>query len=131
MIFKTIRQEKEWAQLVAGGYMIVPVVEFAAETSVRMFGKQVVVTDILRLKIEQEALCRKLKIAYYDTVHSFWRGTDLRSLIYTAEEIGVMKDMINRQFVYGRGKQVAVYHDVGAGAHFHLQAPFVRGAWRP
>lgn len=130
MIYKTPRIEREWAELVAGGYMIVPVVQYVAEASIRMFGKQVVVTSIIRTREEQEALCKQMGVAYYDTVHTLWRGVDLRSTIYKPDEIEILRSMTNKQFEYGRGKKVAVYHDVGAGPHLHLQAPAARGVWR-
>lgn len=130
MIFKTVREEREWAELVAGGYMIVPVVQYVAEASIRLMGKQIVVTGIIRTQAEQIELCRSLGVAYYDTVHTLHRGVDLRSKVYTGDEIDILREMTNKQFEYGRGKQVAIFHDVGAGPHFHLQAPSARGQWR-
>lgn len=132
MIFKTLRQEQEWAQAVAAGYMIVPVVTFAAETSLRLFGKQVVITEILRTDAEQRALLAGLRppVEYYATVHSSWRGADIRSRDYTRDEIGILRAAINKRFEYGRGKEVALFHDMGAGAHFHLQAPAQFGTWK-
>lgn len=130
MIFKSVREDREWVELVAGGFMVVPVVQFIAEASIRLMGKQTVVTGIIRTHAEQMALCRSLGVDYYDTVHTLHRGVDLRSLIYTGDEIDILKEMTNKQFVYGRGKQVAVFHDVGAGPHFHIQAPAAHGQWR-
>lgn len=130
MIFTSPRQEREWNQMVTGGYMIVPVVQYVAEASIRLMGKQVVVTSILRTKQEQAELCEKLGVPYYDTVHTLWRGVDLRSRIYTPDEIEVLRSMTNKAFRYGRGKDVAVFHDVGAGPHFHLQAPTLVGTWQ-
>lgn len=130
MIFKTMREEREWAELVAGGYMIVPVVQYVAEASVRLMGKQPVVTGIVRTHQEQVALCKSLGVEYYETVHTPKRGVDLGSAIYTGDEIDILLEMTNKQFEYGRGKKVAIFHDVGAGPHFHLQAPFARGVWR-
>lgn len=131
MIFKSIRLEKEWSEMIAGGMMIVPVVQYVAEASVRLMGKQAVVTSILRTWDEHAVLCRELGVAYYDTVHTLWRGVDLRSRIYTLDEIEILVAMTNKAFAYGRGKKVAVYHDVGAGPHFHLQAPTKVGTWNP
>jgi hypothetical protein len=131
MIFKTPREDREWAELVAGGYMIVPVVQYVAEASIRLMGKQVVVTGIVRTHAEQIALCKELGVPYYDTVHTLKRGVDLRSLIYTGDEIDILLEMTNRQFTYGRGKRCAIFHNVGAGPHFHLQAPSAHGVWKP
>lgn len=130
MIFKTPREDREWSELVAGGYMIVPVVQYVAESSIRLFGKQVVVTGIVRTQQEQIALCKELGVPYYDTVHTLKRGVDIRSSIYTGDEIDILLETTNRQFEYGRGKKVAICHDVGKGAHLHLQAPSARGVWR-
>jgi len=129
VIFKTTRQEQEWEEAVAGEKRIIPVVLYAAELSLRLFGKQVVVTGILRTDQEHRALLKRLGIDYYPTVHSFWRGVDLRSWIYTPDERDMLVAAINRRFDYGRGKRCALYHDIGAGGHFHLQTPSEKGAW--
>jgi len=131
MIFKTIRQEQDWRYLVEKEAMIVPVVMMAAEWCGRMFGKQLVLTSIHRTEMEHRDMLAGLGIAYYPTVHMYWRGVDLRSWIYTPDEIRKLETMLNGRFDYGRSKKVAVYHDIGAGVHLHLQVPEMCGVWRP
>ena len=111
--------------------MVAAPVLLAAESSIRLFGKQPVVTSIYRSEAEHRALCARLGVAPYASVHTYWRGVDLRSWIYSDDEIRQLLEIINSRFDYGRSKSVAICHDVGAGRHFHIQAPEADGVWRP
>lgn len=56
-------------------------------------------------------------------VHEAGRAIDLRSTIYTQEQIVKLLDLVNRMFVRKDGKRVLIYHSFNGGAyHFHLQS---------
>ena len=131
MIFKRAHMEDEWKHLVSEGAMLVPVVQYALVVSEEILEKDLIITQVFRSEDEQRQLCERLKINFYRTVHSYWRGVDLRVRIYSEEERLFIRDRINAMFKYRPGKDVAVYHDVGAGAHIHLQAPALHGTWNP
>jgi hypothetical protein len=131
MLFKTNRQAAEWRVMCEEGTSLVPVVMYAAAHCEARFQKTVVVTEILRTEAEHIALCQRLGIEKYLTVHSFWRGVDLRSRDFTNQEVMLLVNSINARFEYGGGKKVAVFHDVGAGSHVHLQTKTKHGCWRP
>lgn len=129
MIFKAPHMEIEWVHMVEQKMMLVPVVLYVAELSRVQFGKIPVVTSIFRSDDDHRALMERVEMEYRPTVHSHWRGVDLRSWIYEAPEIDALVQAANDRFGYGRGKKVAIYHDVGAGGHFHLQSPAQFGQW--
>lgn len=131
MKFKKIELEGQWLRMVRMEAMLVPVVCYAAELSSTVLGVEPVVTSVYRSEADHAALLARLGRDYYPSVHMFWRGLDLRSWVYEQDEIDMLVGSLNQRFKYGRGKRVAVYHDVGAGAHLHLQAPEQLGVWRP
>jgi len=127
--FKDRKAWEEWAHLVEGGYMVVPLVLYAEHISMTRFNSGIVITHVFRSDEEQKALCESLGIEYYPTVHSHWRGVDLRSRIYSVARSNELAEAVSQSFVYGRGKRSAIYHNVGAGPHIHLQAPSKKGPW--
>lgn len=129
MKFKTDIQKAQWAAAEKSHRMVVPLAQIADAISLREFDQDVVVTEVFRSDDDHRALMARLGRAYVPTVHSYWRGVDLRSTIYTRAQIDHLVDALNAQFVYGGGRKAAIYHDVGAGAHIHLQAPGEYGAW--
>lgn len=60
-------------------------------------------------------------------VHSTFpcRGLDLRSWIYTQEELDNIEKTINKLWTYDPGRpdmKCLLIHDVGQGAHIHIQS---------
>jgi len=56
------------------------------------------------------------------STHSFWRAIDLRTFIYTEEQLDKLAAFINESFEYTGMKQSALVHKVGDGVkHFHIQ----------
>ena len=120
---------RDWMYMVENDYMLVPVVLYAAQITINDTGRQAMVTHIFRSDERQHALCHELGIAYYPTVHSHWRGVDLRSRYLEDAMNEALCDKINEKFKYGRGKKVAIFHNIGAGPHIHLQCPHKKGSW--
>lgn len=59
-------------------------------------------------------------------VHSMnpCRGIDLRSWIYTADELKTISQYINEKWIYDQARhemRCLIVHDVGNGAHIHIQ----------
>ena len=90
----------------------------AAWYSWEKFKKVAVVTHILRSREEQIRFYKGDKEKR--STHEFRRAVDLRSSIYTEEEITELVDYLNKSFPRTRFKTV-LYHSVGLGWHFHIQ----------
>lgn len=138
MEFKAERVRLEYAELKRRNPALVAVLAVADRESRHISGKGILVTMIQRTSAEQEALLalrRKQGDAAAGagtrSVHEVWRGADLRSWIYTSDQIAELVARLNRQFIYGKGKlQVAGFHARGSGAHIHLQTP-AGAVWTP
>ena len=73
------------------------------------FGKQIVVTSLVR---------RTRK----SSVHYWGRGADIRSRIYTRNQIRELVDFIVVRFPYQSGHyKSAIFHTAGSGYHIHTQ----------
>ena len=131
VIFKKPKYRTDWQRMVTEGMMVVPPVVYAAQILEVMFRKAATVTEVHRSHSEQRALCKRLGIRPYLTVHTYWRGVDLSVKHLTAPQVATVEAMVNERFSYGRGKKVAIHHNVGAGDHIHIQAPAQFGVWRP
>lgn len=107
--------------------MLMDLVQFVHDE----FQKDVVLTMILRTQAEQDEIYggtvnsagRSYDEKPWRSPHQFWHAMDLRSWIYTEEELQKMVDWINR---WGKEhgnyyKWTAKVHDVGKGMHFHVQ----------
>jgi len=72
------------------------------------FGKPLVITSIFRPGDKG--------------VHGYWRGIDIRTYYYLAEEITEILEFINKTLPYGYGAyKTALYHNTGQGDHIHIQ----------
>jgi hypothetical protein len=77
------------------------------------FGKDITITSVWRPKTTDSG------------VHQSWRAVDIRSIYFTDGEIKEILAFLN-QFFYGKSMsgqdlQTAICHDVGQGAHIHVQ----------
>jgi len=120
MKFKTDREKQEWGQLFEKNSMLYSIILDVASFSIREFGIMPMVTEIQRTAEENEAIYGYRKM----TVHMFWRGLDLRSWIYTEDQVKKIEEYINDKYFYDfrrPGKKVCLAHNVGAGMHFHFQ----------
>lgn len=93
------------------------------------FKKDVVITMINRTQTEQDAIYagKKQGNREYDknpwkSPHQYNHAIDLRSSIYSKEEIKQIEDYLNAKYnPINYYKWTAKDHDVGLGTHFHIQ----------
>jgi len=73
-----------------------------------LYGVNVTVTSVYRLDVH--------------STHHYYRAADIRSRDIKEEECVYLSALINIIFPYGKGAhETVMYHDVGEGAHFHVQ----------
>lgn len=110
--FKRGFLEKEWEELVKRNFQLVQIIEEVAKFIDGEFGKKLIITSIYRKKIKDSG------------IHGLWRAVDIRSFIFTKEEIIKILRFVNSKYVYDPRRlklKVAIFHNVGLGPHFHFQ----------
>lgn len=121
--FKTQRIRDEYAQLPTKNPKLFELL-IALEYYTRdTFKKDVVITSILRTKEENDALYVNTPVDKRpkSQPHCDWKAADIRSTIYTEQEIRFMLDYLNKRYPNTNGKPAALYHTIAGGApHFHL-----------
>ena len=85
----------------------------------KKFNKDVIITHIYRRQQEQEHFYGKG--TKRKSSHQYWHSLDLRSSIYTKDEIEWMVDYLNNNSPNNYYKVTAFVHDIGHGVHFHIQ----------
>jgi hypothetical protein len=94
------------------------------------FNKDICITGILRTQIQQDQLYRgkikaegeKYELKPWKSPHQFGCAADIRTSDFEPDEIEHCLNFLNETFEYGSGgKKTAIYHDIGSGAHLHLQ----------
>lgn len=91
------------------------------ESVYKNLGKDFVITEVKR------------KPRHANDLHAYNRAADVRTRNLSKSEIDFVSRLINRAFVYDPDRlryQVALHHDVGLGAHFHVQV-HPRTFWSP
>ena len=111
--FKTERIKNEFSKLVSKNPEFAKIVGAVQNFSVENFGKSLVITHLLRTKREQlEIYGENYKKTSF---HQVWRGIDIRSRIYTNEEITKLITFMKTFNVR------PLYHQIGNyGYHFHM-----------
>lgn len=97
-----------------------------AEFIKESFSKELIITMIFRTDDEQDAIYKddpKYITKKFKSPHQIHQAADIRSKIFTSEEIKKIEDFLNTKYnpvnVYA---WTAKNHKVGAGAeHFHIQ----------
>lgn len=108
LYFKTSAIKTEWRDLRLDKrlrFIIVAVVGYVSD----VMEKDVVITSIFR--------------PGDSGVHGCWRGIDLRSWLYTDQEIRKIVRFVNDHVPYNSGRRykTCLHHNVGQGVHFHFQ----------
>lgn len=89
------------------------------------FDKDTIITMIYRTQEEQDNIYKdneKYKQRKFKSPHQFYHGIDLRSRIYTQDEIDHIVDYLNDKYNDSNYyKFTAMCHNVGHGDHFHIQ----------
>ena len=123
--FKTERIEQEWrsGNLNEKIYDIINVLEMVTQ---HVFNKPIVVTDIYRTQEENDRIYGwvkggKKKRKY--SVHTYWRGIDIRTNIYDEKEIKTLVRILSH-IVYDEKRpriKTAKYGDSLHLDHIHIQ----------
>jgi len=114
--FKSTRERQEFARIRPA---LRAVLFEIAHFSRRHFDRVPVITHLLRTHAEQEDIYGAGTTKH--SPHQDGRAADLRSRIYTADQVRVLVRYINTTFPRGDGYPTALYHSVGRGWHLHIQ----------
>lgn len=117
LLFKTNRERSEYAALATENPRLFDLVHDLVEYVFTMLHKDVVLTSVHRTPEEQAALYAQAGHKVLVSKHFSWEAVDLRSSIYTADEIVGITNYLRSQY-----KDVFVlYHELeGNTYHFHL-----------
>jgi hypothetical protein len=119
--FKTDREKGEWEILKIKNKLLVKITEYLSKLSKEKANKEIIITSIFRTLEEQ----KKIYGVNVFSVHVLWRALDVRSFIYTEEQIKYFVEEINKKFMYDPTRtylKVCLYHSVNHnGWHLHLQ----------
>lgn len=122
LVFKEPRLQDEWAQLATKNPKLHDLVIDLTQYVADMLKKDVVLTSIYRTAEEQAALYAVSLHKVLDSPHMHWNAVDLRSTVYTEDEIRGIINYINAWYKNANGKPVVIYHVVPGNAyHFHIQ----------
>lgn len=99
------------------------IIIFASGYASNAFSKDVVVTSLIRTQAEHDRIYKDRPNKPKTSVHIEKRGADLRSSNLTPHQVKELVSVINSVFCYSARLETAIYHDVGSGAHIHLQVP--------
>jgi len=122
--FKTDRIAKEWESEKIPQKLRDTVI-LGAFYSFTYFKKPLVLTGIYRTPQEQYDIYKDNPAfieSPWKSNHQVWRAIDLRSRIYTPDEIRRLMEVFNSIPYRDGKKKTAVYHKVGDNSfHFHIQ----------
>jgi len=87
-------------------------------------GKTARITCVYRTDKEQDWVCHIKGGEKYKSVHQVWRGLDIGASGIDKKVCLTIVRIVRLIFPYSgaAGKFSILYHDVGLGVHFHLQA---------
>lgn len=127
MRYRTDRLCFEWRELIDRDSLLLPVAATYDAVLQQIAGVDGEVTCILRTEQEQRDICEHMGMAYYQSVHMYWRGLDFSIQGVREEQVREVIGAVNLAFRYGGRFAVASLH-VGTGPHVHLQVP-VGSTW--
>jgi hypothetical protein len=121
------RLKAEFDELVEKNLELAQLIGDLTRFTQEQYGKDVVITMIDRTDAEQDEIYKndaKYKVKKFRSPHQgLWQAVDLRTSIYTAEEITEIELYLNTKYnPTNYFKWTARNHVVGSGAmHFHVQ----------
>jgi len=120
------RLQLELKELLTKNKLLHDLIFDLAEFIKSSFKKELVITMIFRTDAEQAEIYKddpKYKVKPFKSPHQLWSAVDIRSLIFTPDEIKKIEDYLNNKYNGSNGfKWTARNHKVGVGAfHFHIQ----------
>jgi len=124
--FKTSRQEDEYKKLQSKNIYLYNLIQDVAKYIQDNFKKTLVITMVDRTNAEQAEIYKddpKYKTKPFKSPHQFAQAVDIRSKIFTADEIKKIENYINNKYNSTNfWSWTAKDHTVGTGAeHFHIQ----------
>lgn len=125
MIYKYDRLKIEWNNLDNKVKAIV----IEADSIASRYKLEVRVTCIDRSDLEQKDLYAKLNKPYIPSLHSYHHACDftLHGEVSESDKLECRNEILslNKKYTYGvKGvKKSIIFHDIGAGEHFHAQQP--------
>jgi hypothetical protein len=128
MKFKNVWVEKEIPQITDDLLTLLKASDLFCR---KKWNKEVLITEIMRTREQQENIYKdtpkykgKPLSEIPNSVHMYGRGADIRTHHLEMNQINELVNFLNL-FPYGKGNLLtALYHDIGTGAHIHIQ---VRG----
>lgn len=124
MKFKTSREEKEFEQLPLKNPKLKMLLVNIDAYAIAFFSKEITITRIYCTKEEEDALyaedmSKRPKVS----PHEVWEAADLRSRVFTEDEIDKIVNYCNTNWKYHDGSHpVALYHMIAGNTyHFHIQ----------
>ena len=124
MKFKSDRIRDEWAQLAFKNPGLFSIIEKLHDYVANTHCKEIMLTSIYRTPEENDIL-------YKDTPadkrpkaqpHTLWAAADIRSSMFSQDEITSIVSWLNASFKNPSGKSTALYHAIqGNVGHLHIQ----------
>lgn len=118
--FKTNRVRDEYAQLLVKNPRLFYLLSELTMYVQAKYKKDVVLTSILRTPEEQADLYKNSQKKVVNSPHLTWEAVDLRSSIYTDEEIQDILVYVNGRVKNPDGKVSFVHAIPGNASHFHI-----------
>jgi hypothetical protein len=125
MIYKYDRLKGEWINLNDRVRAII----IECDSIASRYKLEVRITCIDRSDLEQKDLYAKLNKPYIPSLHSYHHAGDftLFGEVSEADRLDCKNEILalNKKYTYGvKGvKKSIIFHDIGAGAHYHVQQP--------
>jgi uncharacterized protein YcbK (DUF882 family) len=124
MQFKTDRIRDEWAQLAFKNMPLFDIVTRLHDYVADTYGREIVLTSIYRTPEENESLYKDTPLGKRPQAqpHTRWAAVDIRSSIFSLDEITGILAWLNASFKNPSGKATAIYHAIqGNVGHLHIQ----------
>lgn len=121
--FKTPRQTSDFGALQTKNPKLAQIANALSIFVSVNYGKDIVVTDVFRTKEEFDSLYAATPVERRptDSPHCHYNAFDLRSSIYTSDEVDRIVSFLNL-FNNPSGRPVCLYHKIAGGTtHFHVQ----------
>jgi len=90
------------------------------------WNQDITLTHLLRTQAEQDEIYKTTegyKASPWISVHQVGRGADVSTTEIIRHRIDELVSVINNLYYYSEKYNTALYHDIGLGAHIHLQVP--------
>lgn len=125
MLFKSDRIKDEYTKLALNNAKLYGILEVACAAFNAAYGKDFMLTSILRTKAENDELYKATPPDKrpQSSPHLFWQAADIRTKDLSKDEIEFLLKEFNSNTVYQGRRKCALYHEIPAQAlHLHIQS---------